>query len=44
MLAKMRNLGEVPEGRGYSHPPTVLSNVPDRADCMHGAIFGTLLR
>ena len=32
--------GEVPKGRGYFYPPTVLSNVPDTADCVHDEIFG----
>ena len=32
--------GEVPEGRGYFYPPTVLSNVPETADCVHDEIFG----
>ncbi len=32
--------GEVPAGKGYFYPPTVLSNVPDNADCVHDEIFG----
>ena len=32
--------GEVPGGRGYFYPPTVLSNVADTADCVHDEIFG----
>ena len=32
--------GEVPAGKGYFYPPTVLSNVPDTADCVHDEIFG----
>ncbi len=32
--------GTVPEGTGYFYPPTVLSNVPETADCVHDEIFG----
>ncbi|MHA7777999.1 NAD-dependent succinate-semialdehyde dehydrogenase [Roseibium sp. M-1] len=32
--------GEIPEGRGYFYPPTVLSNVSEQADCVHDEIFG----
>lgn len=32
--------GETPEGRGFFYPPTVLSNVPETADCVHDEIFG----
>lgn len=32
--------GTVPEGKGYFYPPTVLSNVPDTAACVHDEIFG----
>ncbi|WP_300441999.1 NAD-dependent succinate-semialdehyde dehydrogenase [uncultured Mameliella sp.] len=32
--------GEAPEGPGYYYPPTVLSNVPETADCVHDEIFG----
>ncbi|ETX29406.1 NAD-dependent succinate-semialdehyde dehydrogenase [Roseivivax isoporae] len=32
--------GTVPEGKGYFYPPTVLSNVPGDADCVHDEIFG----
>ncbi len=32
--------GVVPEGKGFLYPPTVLSNVPESADCVHDEIFG----
>jgi succinate-semialdehyde dehydrogenase/glutarate-semialdehyde dehydrogenase len=32
--------GRVPDGPGYYYPPTVLSNVPDNAECVHDEIFG----
>ena len=32
--------GQVPDGTGYFYPPTVLSNVPGSADCVHDEIFG----
>ena len=32
--------GEVPEGRGFHYPPTVLSNVTADAECVHDEIFG----
>lgn len=32
--------GTIPEGPGYFYPPTVLSNVPRNADCVHDEIFG----
>ncbi|MCT8997324.1 NAD-dependent succinate-semialdehyde dehydrogenase [Chelativorans intermedius] len=32
--------GAVPDGRGFFYPPTVLSNVPETADCVHDEIFG----
>ncbi|BDW84532.1 NAD-dependent succinate-semialdehyde dehydrogenase [Roseicyclus marinus] len=32
--------GTIPEGPGYFYPPTVLSNVPQDADCVHDEIFG----
>jgi len=34
--------GYAPEGPGYFYTPTVLSNVPDDADCIHDEIFGTV--
>ncbi len=32
--------GIAPEGKGFFYPPTVLSNVPETADCVHEEIFG----
>jgi len=32
--------GTVPNGPGFFYPPTVLSNVPESADCVHDEIFG----
>lgn len=32
--------GTLPPGQGYFYPPTVLSNVPETADCVHDEIFG----
>ncbi|MBC00183.1 MAG: NAD-dependent succinate-semialdehyde dehydrogenase, partial [Rhodobacteraceae bacterium] len=32
--------GKAPEGKGFFYPPTVLSNVPETADCVHDEIFG----
>ena len=38
--AKLECGGVLPEGKGYFYPPTVLSNVPENADCVHDEIFG----
>ena len=32
--------GTPPEGKGFYYPPTVLSNVPETADCVRDEIFG----
>ncbi len=32
--------GEIPPGKGFYYPPTVLSQVPESADCVHDEIFG----
>lgn len=32
--------GEVPSGPGFFYPPTVLTDVPDTADCVRDEIFG----
>jgi succinate-semialdehyde dehydrogenase / glutarate-semialdehyde dehydrogenase len=32
--------GEIPDGRGYFYPPTVLANVPDEARLLKEEIFG----
>ncbi|NNE89172.1 MAG: NAD-dependent succinate-semialdehyde dehydrogenase [Silicimonas sp.] len=38
--AKVEVGGEAPKGKGFYYPPTVLSNVPETADCVHDEIFG----
>jgi succinate-semialdehyde dehydrogenase/glutarate-semialdehyde dehydrogenase len=38
--AKVETGGETPAGKGFFYPPTVLSNVPETADCVHDEIFG----
>lgn len=38
--AKIEIGGQIPNGPGYFYPPTVLSNVPETADCVHDEIFG----
>lgn len=38
--AKLHCGGEVPGGKGWFYPPTVLSRVPDNADCLSDEIFG----
>lgn len=38
--AKLECGGTVPEGKGFFYPPTVLSNVPESAECVHDEIFG----
>ena len=38
--AKIEIGGSVPNGPGFFYPPTVLSNVPATADCVHDEIFG----
>ena len=38
--ATLRLGGVRPEGKGYFYPPTVLTNVPDNADCLRDEIFG----
>lgn len=32
--------GQMPNGKGFFYPPTVLSNVPETADCIAEEIFG----
>ncbi|GAB4540056.1 MAG: hypothetical protein Tsb0019_40390 [Roseibium sp.] len=32
--------GKIPAGKGFFYMPTVLSNVPETADCVHDEIFG----
>jgi len=38
--AKVECGGDIPQGKGYFYPPTVLSNVSEDADCVHDEIFG----
>jgi succinate-semialdehyde dehydrogenase/glutarate-semialdehyde dehydrogenase len=38
--AKVEMGGTTPNGKGYFYPPTVLSNVPETADCVADEIFG----
>ncbi|KPQ10557.1 MAG: succinate-semialdehyde dehydrogenase / glutarate-semialdehyde dehydrogenase [Saliniramus fredricksonii] len=38
--ARLECGGEVPAGKGFYYPPTVLSQVPETADCVHDEIFG----
>jgi len=38
--AKINLGGRKPEGKGFFYPPTVLTNVPDSADCLSDEIFG----
>jgi succinate-semialdehyde dehydrogenase/glutarate-semialdehyde dehydrogenase len=38
--AKLVLGGKKPDGKGYFYPPTVISNVPDNAECLRDEIFG----
>src|SRR5690348_100699 len=38
--AKLVTGGKQPDGKGFFYPPTVLTDVPDDAACMHDEIFG----
>jgi succinate-semialdehyde dehydrogenase / glutarate-semialdehyde dehydrogenase len=38
--AKVECGGAVPDGRGFFYPPTVLSQVPETAECVREEIFG----
>jgi len=38
--AKVELGGVRPNGKGFFYPPTVLSNVPETADCVNDEIFG----
>jgi len=38
--AKIECGGTLPNGKGFFYPPTVMSNVPETADCVHDEIFG----
>jgi succinate-semialdehyde dehydrogenase/glutarate-semialdehyde dehydrogenase len=38
--AELRLGGQRPNGPGFFYPPTVLSNIPQTANCVHDEIFG----
>lgn len=38
--AKIEIGGTLPNGKGFFYPPTVLSNVPENAECVRDEIFG----
>ncbi|SDL49218.1 NAD-dependent succinate-semialdehyde dehydrogenase [Aliiruegeria lutimaris] len=38
--AKIECGGTTPDGKGFYYPPTVLSNVPENAECVRDEIFG----
>lgn len=38
--AELKLGGKTPEGKGFFYPPTVLTNVPDTAECLRDEIFG----
>jgi succinate-semialdehyde dehydrogenase/glutarate-semialdehyde dehydrogenase len=38
--AQLRLGGKVPGGPGYFYPPTVITDVPETAECVHDEIFG----
>jgi len=38
--AQLKLGGECPKGPGFYYPPTVLTNVPDEAECLKDEIFG----
>ena len=38
--ARLELGGTLPNGKGYFYPPTVLTNVPETADCVNDEIFG----
>lgn len=38
--AKIEIGGHVPNEKGFFYPPTVLTNVPETAECVHDEIFG----
>ena len=41
--ARLRLGGELPGGRGFHYPPTVLTDVPEHADCVADEIFGPVV-
>ncbi|MCR9057007.1 MAG: NAD-dependent succinate-semialdehyde dehydrogenase [Rhodobacteraceae bacterium] len=38
--ARLEVGGQAPDGKGFFYMPTVLSNVPETAECVHDEIFG----
>jgi succinate-semialdehyde dehydrogenase/glutarate-semialdehyde dehydrogenase len=38
--AKLVLGGKKPDGKGFYYPPTVITNVPDNAECLRDEIFG----
>jgi len=38
--AELKLGGKKPEGKGFFYPPTVITNVPDTAECLRDEIFG----
>ncbi len=38
--AKLRLGGKAPDGPGFFYPPTVMTDVPETAECVHDEIFG----
>jgi len=38
--AKITLGGKIPDGKGFFYPPTVMTDVPETADCVHDEIFG----
>lgn len=38
--AKLQLGGKTPEGKGFYYPPTVMTDVPDAAECLNDEIFG----
>jgi succinate-semialdehyde dehydrogenase/glutarate-semialdehyde dehydrogenase len=38
--AELKLGGKKPDGKGFFYPPTVITNVPDTAECLRDEIFG----
>jgi succinate-semialdehyde dehydrogenase/glutarate-semialdehyde dehydrogenase len=41
--AKLMTGGKLPQGKGFFYPPTVLTQIPDSADCLRDEIFGPVV-
>ncbi|RBI87469.1 NAD-dependent succinate-semialdehyde dehydrogenase [Rhodosalinus halophilus] len=41
--ARLRLGGQLPGGKGFYYPPTVLTDVPETADCVRDEIFGPVV-